>query len=148
MSIDEKVTKDLIQTLEDGTNGFQSAAEKLSDSDRADLASRFNAFSAERSQFADELRSIAGAYGDQINESGSVAAAAHRGWMAVKDALTGSSPSGVLDVAEQGEDHAVSEYRKALDEDISPELRAVVQRQFTSVQATHDEVKSLQLQLS
>jgi uncharacterized protein (TIGR02284 family) len=148
MSIDEKVTKDLIQTLEDGKNGFQSAAEKLSDSDRADLAARFNAFSAERAQFADELRSIASAYGDQINESGSAAAAAHRGWMAVKDALTGSSPSGVLDVAEQGEDHAVSEYRKALDEDISPELRAVVQRQFTSVQAAHDEVKSLQLQLS
>ncbi len=77
-----------------------------------------------------------------------MAAAAHRGWMAVKDALNGSSPSGVLDVAEQGEDHAVSEYRKALDEDISPELRAVVQRQFTVVQATHDEVKSLRSQLS
>jgi uncharacterized protein (TIGR02284 family) len=143
MSTDEKVTKDLIQTLEDGTNGFQSAAEKLSDSDRADLATRFTTYSAERSQFADELRSMAAAYGDQINESGSVAATAHRGWMAVKDALTGSSPSGVLDVAEQGEDHAVSEYRKALDEDISPELRTVVQRQFQSVQATHDEVKTL-----
>lgn len=148
MSTDEKVTKDLIQTLEDGTNGFQAAAEKLTDSDRADLAARFHAFSAERSQFADELRTIAAAYGDQINESGSVAAAAHRGWMAVKDALTGSSPSGVLDVAEQGEDHAVAEYRKALDEDISPELRTVVQRQFMSVQATHDEVKTLQVQLS
>ena len=148
MSTDEKVTKDLIQTLEDGTNGFESAAEKLSDSDRPDIASRFTAFSSERAQFADELRSIASAYGDQIEEDGSVAAAAHRGWMAVKDALNGSSPSGVLDVAEQGEDHAVSEYRKALDEDISPELRAVVQRQFTVVQATHDEVKSLRSQLS
>ncbi len=148
MSIDEKVTKDLIQTLEDGTNGFRSAAEKLSDSDRADLAARFMAFSAERAQFADELRTIAATYGDQIKESGSVTAAAHRGWMAVKDALTGSNPSGVLDVAEQGEDHAVSEYRKALDQDISPELRSVIQRQFMSVQSTHDEVKSLQLQAS
>ena len=37
----------------------------------------------------------------------------------------------------------MSEYRKALDEDISPELRTVVQRQFQSVQATHDEVKTL-----
>jgi uncharacterized protein (TIGR02284 family) len=143
MSTDEKVTKDLIQTLEDGTNGFQSAAEKLRESDRADLATRFAAHSAERAQFADELRTIASAYGDQINESGSVAAAAHRGWMAVKDSISGSSPSGVLDVAEQGEDHAVSEYRKALDEDISPELRSMVERQFQSVQATHDEVKTL-----
>jgi uncharacterized protein (TIGR02284 family) len=148
MSTDEKVTKDLIQTLEDGTNGFQAGAEKLSDSDRADLATRFVTFSTERAQFADELRSIAASYGDQINESGSAAAAAHRGWMAVKDTISGSNPSGVLDVAEQGEDHAVSEYRKALDEDISPELRSVVQRQFTSVQAAHDEVKSLRAEFN
>ena len=148
MSTDEKVTKELIQTLEDGTNGFQSAAEKLSDSDRADLATRFTTYSAERSRFADELRSIAAAYGDQVDDSGSIAAAAHRGWMAVKDTISGSSPSGVLDVAEQGEDHAVSEYRKALDADISPELRSVVQRQFQSVQATHDEVKSLQAEFN
>ena len=148
MSTDAKVTKDLIQTLEDGTNGFAKAAEKLSESDRADLATRFTAYSAERSQFADDLRSMAASYGDHIEEEGSVAAAAHRGWMAVKDALTGSSPSGVLDVAEQGEDHAVSEYRKALEEDISPELRTVVQRQLTAVQAAHDEVKVLRDQLS
>ena len=44
MSTDEKVTKDLIQTLEDGTNGFRLGAEKLSDSDRADLATRFAAW--------------------------------------------------------------------------------------------------------
>ena len=58
MSTDEQVTKDLIQTLEDGTNGFQSAAEKLRESDRADLATRFAAHSAERAQFADELRTM------------------------------------------------------------------------------------------
>ncbi len=148
MSTDEKVTKDLIQTLEDGSNGFASAAEKLVGDERSDLAARFSAFSAERSQFADELRSMAASYGDQIEESGSVAAAVHRGWMSLKDKLAGSNPDGVLDVAEQGEDHAVSEYRKALEEDISPELRAVVQRQFTSVLAAHDEVKSLQSALS
>ena len=148
MSTDEKVTKELIQTLEDGTNGFQSAAEKLSDSDRADLATRFTTYSAERSRFADELRSIASAYGDHVDDSGSIAGAAHRGWMAVKDTISGSSPSGVLDVAEQGEDHAVSEYRKALDADISPELRSVVQRQFQSVQAMHDEVRSLKAEFN
>jgi uncharacterized protein (TIGR02284 family) len=148
MSTDEKVTKDLIQTLEDGTKGFASAAEKLESDDRADIAGRFRSFSTERAKFADELRSMAASYGDQIEESGSVAAAVHRGWMAVKDKLAGSDPDGVLDAAEQGEDHAVAEFRKALDEDLSPELRVVVQRQYTSVQATHDEVKTLQSALS
>ena len=143
MSTDQKVTKDLIQTLEDGTRGFASAADRLDGDDRADLAGRFRSMSTERGEFAAELNTLAVAYGDDIDESGSMAAAAHRGWMAVKDTLAGSDPDGVIDAAEQGEKHAVSEFRKALDQDISPDLRVVVERQFASVQAAHDEVGRL-----
>ena len=144
MSTDERVTKDVIETLEDGREGFASAADKLADSVRADLVPRFREWSSQRAQFADELRSMAASYGDDIDESGSVAAAVHRGWMAVKDALSGDDPEGVLDAAEQGEDHAVSEYEKALgDNDISPNLRRVLERQFADVKAVHDQVRAL-----
>lgn len=143
MSTDEKITKDLIQTLEDGTNGFRSAAEKLDGDDRADLARQFRTYSDERSKFADELRTLAASYGDQVHESGSVAAAAHRGWIAVKDALSGSDPDGVVAAALTGEDHAVSEFRTALDADISPELRVVVERQSAAVQSVRDEVAAM-----
>lgn len=63
--------------------------------------------------------------------------------MSLKDALSGSSARGVLDAAEQGEDHAVKEFHKALQADISPELANVVRRQLVEIQATHDEVKRL-----
>ena len=144
MSTDKQVTKDLIETLEDGKNGFATAAEKLAESDRAQLASKFREFSNQRGQFAAELRSMATDYGDEINESGSVGAALHRGWMSIKDAVTGSDAGAVLDVAEQGEDHAVAEYERALDnEEISVDLRDVIQRQYASVKAAHDEVRTL-----
>lgn len=143
MSVDERVTKDLIETLEDGKVGFNRAAERLAEDNRADLASRFREFSSQRDEFAQELRSMAASYGDDVKESGSAAGALHRGWMAVKDAVSGSDPDGVLDAAEQGEDHAVSEYRKALDEDLSPDLRSAVERQYGTVKQTHDEVRSL-----
>src|SRR6478609_6030989 len=52
-------------------------------------------------------------------------------------------PEAVLDVAEQGEDHAKSEYEKALDADITAGLRTVVARQYTEVQQTHDIVRDL-----
>lgn len=143
MSEDRQVTKDLIETLEDGRQGFASAAEKLADTDRADLAPKFRELGEQRAGFAAELETIAAQYGDDIDESGSAAAAVHRGWMALKDALAGSDPDGVLDAAEQGEDHAISEYEDALAKDISERLRAVIQRQFTAVQAAHDEVKRL-----
>ncbi|CAN5288192.1 hypothetical protein BH18ACT5_BH18ACT5_11910 [soil metagenome] len=144
MSTDEAVTQDLIETLEDGKKGFAEAAEKLAETDRKDLVSKFESYSAQRGEFANELRNIAKSYGDNITESGSVGAAMHRGWMAVKDAVAGSNAEGVLDVAEQGEDHAVSEYEKALDNtEISIDLRNVIERQFAAVQAAHDEVRSL-----
>ena len=64
--------------------------------------------------------------------------------MTIKDAVAGSDdPSGVVDTAEQGEDHAVKEYDKALAADISTTLRTVVQSQRTEVKAAHDEIKSL-----
>ncbi len=143
MSTDAKVTKDLMQTLEDGRKGFADAADKLAETDRADLAPRFRDFSEQRATMYAELDVLAAAYGDDLEESGSAAAALHRGWMSLKDALAGSSADGVLDVAEQGEDHAVSEYNKALEKDLSPDLANVVRRQLVDVTATHDEVKRL-----
>ncbi len=143
MSTDEEVTKELVETLEDGEKGFAKGAEKLDESDAPELAAAFRQFSAQRATFSAELRALAGAYGDHVEESGTAAAALHRGWMSLKDALTGSDPKGVLDAAEQGEDHAVKEYRKALDADISAGLREVVQRQSVDVKAAHDKVRSM-----
>jgi len=143
MSNDAQVTKKVIEVLEDGKLGFADAADKLADSDRADLAPTFRKFSEQRATFAGELERLAAAYGDDIDESGSVKGTLHRGWMAVKDALSGSDPDGVLDAAEQGEDHAVGVYNDALAEDISPELGEVLRRQLGSVEAAHDQVKAL-----
>jgi uncharacterized protein (TIGR02284 family) len=143
MSTDAEVTKDLIETLEDGKDGFAKGAEKLAADGSPDVAATFREFSAQRARFSDELRELGAHHGDDIDESGSVAAAVHRGWMSLKDALSGSDPKGVLDVAEQGEDHAVKQFEKALTEDISASLRTVVERQYRDVQAAHDTVRAL-----
>lgn len=143
MTKDADVTQELIETLEDGKEGFAKAAEKLQDSDAPQLAPTFLRFSQQRAQFSDELRQLAQSYGDQVDQSGTVAGTLHRGWLSLKDALTGSNPHAVIDAAEQGEDHAVSEYEKALAADISPQLRAIVERQAIDVKAAHDEVRAL-----
>lgn len=144
MSTDEKIAKDLIQTLEDGKEGFAKAAERLRNTNRADLCAKFTEYSNQRAQFSTELKTLAAQHGDQIDKSGTVAGTLHRGWMAIKDAIAGDDPEGVLDAAEQGEDHAVAEYEKALeDNEISAGLRTVVQRQFAAVKAAHDDVRNL-----
>ena len=143
MSTDYRVTKDLIQILEDAKSGFDSAADKLAETDRADLAPKFREFANQRASFSAELEAMAASYGDDIDEDGSVAGAVHRGWMAVKDAFSGDDPDGVLNAAEQGEDYAVNEYEKALDKEISIDLRTTIQRQYTDVKSAHDTVRNL-----
>ncbi len=144
MSADETTTRDLIQTLEDGKEGFAKGAEKLDKTNSPEIAVTFRRFSAQRDAFAQELRGLAVAYGDDADlQHGSLAGTLHRGWMSLKDALSGSDPDGVLDAAEQGEDHAVKEYDKARDADISPELRVIIERQYAQIKAAHDEVQAL-----
>ena len=103
----------------------------------------FREFSGQRAQFSSELRQMAKAYGDHIDQSGSVAASLHRGWMSLQDALSGSDPKGVLKAAEQGEDHAVKEYEKALASELSIDLRTTVERQFTEIKKVHAQIRSL-----
>jgi uncharacterized protein (TIGR02284 family) len=143
MSVDARVSKDLVETLRDGQAGFAKAAERLTESESPDLAATFQRFSDQRAQFAAELEQMGHEYGDDVEESGSVAGAVHRGWLSVKDALTGSSPDAVLNAAETGENHAVGEYEKALEADISTGLRQVVERQYRDVVAARDEVSAL-----
>lgn len=142
-STDEKVTTDLIETLEDGRQGFEHAAKRLADSDRPDIARRFETFAVQRGEFSAELEAMAASYGDDIDEDGSIAAAVHRGWISVKDAVAGADAAGVLDAALTGEDHAVSEYGDALDQDISPKLRDVIVRQLAAIEAVRAEVTAL-----
>ena len=143
MSNDAKVTKDLMTTLKDGVEGFSSGAEKLTETKQPALASTFRKYADQRAAYYAELEKLAAEYGDDIEPSGSVVASIHRGWMAVKDAISGSSAEGVLDAAEQGEDHAKSSYEDALKEDVSAGLATVIRRQYEGVCAGHDEVRSL-----
>jgi uncharacterized protein (TIGR02284 family) len=143
MSTDAKVTKELIETLQDGEDGFARVADEVADSDTPELSTEMRRLSQQRAQFRGELEQLAREYGDDIDESGSTAGAVHRGWIALKDALTGSSPDAVLKAAVTGEDHAVREYDKALEDDISPTLRTVVERQRGEIVVARDKVSAL-----
>ena len=143
MSTDAKVTNELIETLQDGEEGFAKLADKLVDSEKPELVTSMRRLGQQRADFRVELETLAKSYGDDIETSGTTAAAIHRGWIGLKDALSGTSPKGVLHAAQTGEQHAVSEYDKAIQADISDGLRVVVARQLEEVVAARDQVKAL-----
>lgn len=145
MSTDERVASQLAKTLANGREGYEKAAEKVGASGHAEVVTRFREFAAQRAEMGAELEQIAAAYGDDVESRATVPGALHRGWMALKDALTGDDLAAVVSTAEQGEDHALEEYRDAIGADISPEFRTVLQRQMNMVQSAHDYVRALEL---
>ena len=143
MSVDQSTTQDLVKIAEDGKEGYAKAAKELADSDRPELAPTFTRFSEQRAGFSTELQALAATYGDSIKETGSAAASLHRGWMAIRDAITGSGPDSVLKTAVQGEDHAIEAYEKALKQDISVNTRTLAERQLTEIRTARAELRRL-----
>lgn len=143
MSEDAKVTKHLMQIAQDGREGYAKGAEDLAKSDRPQFAVRFRELSEQRERFVRDLTALATEYGDQLEAGSSVAGAVHRGWMGLRHAVTGSGPEAVLKTAEQGEEHAISAYQEALQEEVSPHLISLVQNQLVEIEAARSEVHGL-----
>lgn len=132
----------LIETLKDGQEGFRQAAEAVKDSA---LKSLFNEYSMQRSQFAGELQNEAIRLGEpQPEDSSSFSGSLHRAWINLKSAISSGDDHAILAECERGEDSAVSEYKKAMeDEELSAPLRNILSRQYAQVKSAHDRVRNL-----
>ena len=138
----ESVIKDLLQTLKDGQDGYAKAAETLEKDGNPDLSTALRSFGEQRGTQYDELKAIATQLGLDVASGGSALATAHRGWMAVKDAVTGSDADSVLGNADRGDDHAISEFEKALaDDDLAPQARPVVTKQLDDIKRVQSEIR-------
>ena len=131
----------LIETLKDGQEGFKQAAKGVKD---PQLKSLFNEYSLQRSRFATELQSQARSLGEPEPETSSSAAGAlHRAWINLKSAVTKGDDHAILAECERGEDSAVEEYKKAMNDNLSASLRGIVARQFAQIKEAHDRIKNL-----
>jgi uncharacterized protein (TIGR02284 family) len=132
----------LIETLKDGQEGFKQAAEAVKDSN---LKSLFNEYSMQRSRFAGELQAEAVQLGEsEPEDSSSASGAMHRAWINLKSAVTSGDDHAVLSECERGEDSAVAEYKKAMEDDgLSAPVRDIVSRQYSEVKSAHDRIKQL-----
>ena len=139
-----QVLKELIDVCEDGEQGFMRCAERVQ---RPELKQLFEARARECRIAADQLASLAGEEHHAPGEGGSVAGAMHRGWVAVKDAVTPADDElAVLQECERGEDYALHRYQEAMQAPLPPAVKDVVAHQYEGVRRNHDQVKALRQQ--
>ena len=130
----------LISTNKDSQKGFQEAAEEAESSEYKRL---FNEYAGQRGRFASELQNEVRSLGGDPAEGGSAAAAAHRVWLDVRNAVTGKGDHDIIAECERGEDVAVERYKNVLDETLPVNVQEIVRRQYADVQAAHDRIRNL-----
>jgi uncharacterized protein (TIGR02284 family) len=138
------VLKDLVECSKDGEYGFRESAEQVK---REDLKSILLQRADDCRRGAQELNQLLRELGASTEEGGSAMGAMHRGWVSIKSKLSTHDDKAVLEEAERGEDNAKARYTKALQKNLPPNVRMVVERQMQGVQRNHDQVKMLRDQL-
>lgn len=134
------VLNDVLESCRDGEYGFRTSSEHT---EAADLKRIFLHHSNDCATAAAELVIEINALGGEPVTGGTLTGALHRGWVSVKTALTSQDDKAVLQECERGEDAAVARYRKALQNPLPANVRAMLERQAQGAQRNHDEVRAL-----
>jgi uncharacterized protein (TIGR02284 family) len=131
----------LIATTIDSINGYRESADAVDSQKLRDL---FNTLAQDRQQILPRLQAQVGKLGGDPEGDGTALAAAHRGLVDLKSAITGRDDKAVINEVERGEDHIKHKYETALQEgDLSSETRDVINAAFESVRRGHDSVRDL-----
>jgi uncharacterized protein (TIGR02284 family) len=143
MSTDDVIDtlNDLIETSRDGEEGFRTCAEDIRNSA---LKPMFEAAARHCAEAAAELRSTVARLGGKPEKSGSLSGSVHRRWVDIKSAIMGKDDAAVLAECERGEDVAKSSYQKALEKELPPDIRVIVERQYQGVLQHHDKVRAFE----
>jgi uncharacterized protein (TIGR02284 family) len=140
-SHDISVLNGLIETTLDSVKGFSDAAE---DTNARTHAAFFSEMAQERSGVATRLQALVAALGGDPEDDSSYGAAAHRGFMNLKEAIMGSDERAVIEEVERGEDYLKAKFEAAIKNiDLPAEARVAVEEAWASVRAGHDQMSQL-----
>jgi uncharacterized protein (TIGR02284 family) len=136
----------LITTLIDSIDGYQKAA---ADTTNTRFAEMFNARARERQQAVTKLQACVARMGGNPEDDGSTAAAMHRGWINLKEAVLGRDDEAIINEVERGEDYLKNKFETVLrNADLPADARAEIEQAYTSVRAGHDEASALKHAIS
>jgi len=131
---------DLIETSRNGEEGFRLAAEHAQD---PQLKSLLQSYADDCRRAVTELQQAVAGLGGKPESTGTVAGAAHRAWVKLREAVTKDDDQAILDEVERGEDHAKAIYQKALKDGLPTQIRALVQKQYEGTLQHHDRIRDL-----
>jgi uncharacterized protein (TIGR02284 family) len=135
------VLKTLTDTLADSVNGYRDAAQHV---DSAEFKQLFTELADERSGVLSDLQAELTRAGGSADRDGTVMGTLHQRWMDLKAGMTGNDDKAVINEVERGEDYLKEKFETAMASDtLEGNIRAIVERAYSSVRAGHDRVSAL-----
>lgn len=131
---------DLIENCRDGEYGFRACAEHVK---ADDIRALFNRRAEDCAAAARQLEAHVVRLGGEPDKGGTVAGAAHRGWVAVRGALSSYTDLAMLEECERGEDAALERYSEALNKPLDPAVKALIEEQRMGTKANHDQIRAM-----
>lgn len=134
------VLNDLIATSEDGVKDFRACADAVNSSDaKMFFTDRVRLIEKGLKELQGEVRRLGG----DPNEHGTARGAMRRGVIDVESAIMRKDDGAVLNECTRAENAAVESYQSALEKDLPPEVRTIVERQLQGVMENRDRVRTL-----
>ncbi|WP_316825979.1 PA2169 family four-helix-bundle protein [Pedobacter miscanthi] len=134
--------KGLISIVNDGKEGYESAAETT---ENLELKAVFLKYAAERKAYELELKAhLASHGGESDNSEGGILGSLHRAWIEVKEALSSKEDAAVLGAVETGEKAAIEKYDALLkDPSTHADHIDLLTRQRDGIQGALTEITAL-----
>ena len=137
---ERSVLNHLITSCKDGARGFRYAADHVNDTA---VRALFKEMTSQRERFAGDLLPHAQRLGGATELDGTTAAALHRGWMTISNALTRNSDEAIIREVERGETGALGVYQDALEGLLSQDARDLIEQQLAEIRQCHDRIQLL-----
>lgn len=135
-----RVLNDLVEACHDGEYGFKVCIERAHASNLKTLfEQRMRFYATAVADLSDQVLRLGGT----PPGGGTMSGAAHRGWVTVRSMLSHDSDHAIVDECLRGEDITLARYGKALLLNLPVDVRALLERQRDSVQASHVQIKDL-----
>jgi uncharacterized protein (TIGR02284 family) len=137
-----EVMNDLIRINNDRIIGYEKAIHGTKQED-SDLKILFAAMVAESHRMKIALATEVQTLGAEIEQGSTTAGKIYQTWIGLKGVLTGHNRHTILSNCETVEDAAQRAYRTGLKHDLPAFIRDLLIRQQDTLEASHEEVRSL-----
>lgn len=127
----------LLTGSRDGAQNYRDAADSVR---RADIAAALAQFATETATHAVEFEAEIRRIGGDPDSGGKLGAKARRVLQNVKATVSGHDDTATLSEVESGLDQAEQQYALALREALGAESRALVERNWATIQRHHDQI--------